>query len=440
MNTRNLIALSALALGLAPALDAQNPIIRDQFTADPTARVFEGKVYLYPSHDIISPVEPERKCFSMADYHVFSSEDLVNWTDHGMILSQENVPWGNPEGYSMWAPDCVYKNGKYYFYFPNAPKEGRGFAIGVAIADKPYGPFTPEQKPIEGVGGIDPCVLVASDGTAYLYWSGMGLRGAKLADNMLELDGESVRLDENLPAGFKEGPFIFERNGKFYLTYPWVQDRTETLAYAMSDKPLGPYEFKGIIMAQSPSACWTNHHSLVEYKGEWYLFYHHNDYSPQFDKNRSVRIDKVIFNEDGTIQPVTPTLRGVGVSPARSIIQLDRYSFLSQGGTYIDFLNVENPFEGWFVNLPRPETWVEYEDIDFGSASPKTVKMRVRSEKGARVAFSAAENQYFAHMDIPASAAWTEVSAPMESELTGLNYVRAVVESGDVQIDWMTFE
>ncbi len=440
MNTRNLIALSALALGLAPALDAQNPIIRDQFTADPTARVFEGKVYLYPSHDIISPVEPERKWFSMADYHVFSSEDLVNWTDHGMILSQENVPWGNPEGYSMWAPDCVYKNGKYYFYFPNAPKEGRGFAIGVAVADKPYGPFTPEQKPIEGVGGIDPCVLVASDGSAYLYWSGMGLRGAKLADNMLELDGESVRLDENLPAGFKEGPFIFERNGKFYLTYPWVQDRTETLAYAMSDKPLGPYEFKGIIMAQSPSACWTNHHSLVEYKGEWYLFYHHNDYSPQFDKNRSVRIDKVIFNEDGTIQPVTPTLRGVGVSPARSIIQLDRYSFLSQGGTYIDFLNVENPFEGWFVNLPRPETWVEYEDIDFGSASPKTVKMRVRSEKGARVAFSAAENQYFAHMDIPASAAWTEVSAPMESELTGLNYVRAVVESGDVQIDWMTFE
>ncbi len=440
MNTRNLIALSALALGLAPALDAQNPIIRDQFTADPTARVFEGKVYLYPSHDIISPVEPERKWFSMADYHVFSSEDLVNWTDHGMILSQENVPWGNPEGYSMWAPDCVYKNGKYYFYFPNAPKEGRGFAIGVAVADKPYGPFTPEQKPIEGVGGIDPCVLIASDGTAYLYWSGMGLRGAKLADNMLELDGESVRLDENLPAGFKEGPFIFERNGKFYLTYPWVQDRTETLAYAMSDNPLGPYEFKGIIMAQSPSACWTNHHSLVEYKGEWYLFYHHNDYSPQFDKNRSARIDRVIFNEDGTIQPVTPTLRGVGVSPARSIIQLDRYSFLSQGGTYIDFLNVENPFEGWFVNLPRPETWVEYEDIDFGSASPKTVKMRVRSEKGARVAFSAAENQYFAHMDIPASAAWTEVSAPMESELTGLNYVRAVVESGDVQIDWMTFE
>ena len=140
MNHKVIIA-SAAALSLASAAFAQNPVIRDQFTADPTARVFEGKVYVYPSHDIISPVEPERKWFSMADYHVFSSEDLIDWQDHGVILSQENVPWGNPEGYSMWAPDCVYKNGKYYFYFPNAPKSGRGFAVGVAVADKPYGPF-----------------------------------------------------------------------------------------------------------------------------------------------------------------------------------------------------------------------------------------------------------------------------------------------------------
>ena len=112
MNHKVIIA-SVAALCLASAAFAQNPVIRDQFTADPTARVFEGKVYVYPSHDIISPVEPERKWFSMADYHVFSSEDLIDWQDHGVILSQENVPWGNPEGYSMWAPDCVYKNGKY---------------------------------------------------------------------------------------------------------------------------------------------------------------------------------------------------------------------------------------------------------------------------------------------------------------------------------------
>ena len=170
MNIR-LIASTFAVLCLMTAAKAQNPVIRDQFSADPTARVFEGKVYVYPSHDIISPVEPERRWFSMADYHVFSSEDLINWTDHGVIVSQENVPWGKPDAYSMWAPDCVYKNGKYYFYFPNAPKSGRGFAVGVAVADKPYGPFVPEAEPIRGVMGIDPCVLNASDGNSYIYTS-----------------------------------------------------------------------------------------------------------------------------------------------------------------------------------------------------------------------------------------------------------------------------
>ena len=172
-------------LCLFSTLFAQNPIIKGQYTADPTARVFGDKVWLFCSHDIISPVEPERRWFCMEDYHTFSSEDLVHWTDHGVILDQKNVPWGNPEGYSMWAPDCVEKDGKYYFYFPNASKEGRGFAVGVAIADSPEGPYIPQPEPIKGINGIDPCVLQASDGNAYIFW-GNG-RCAKLKPNMLEL-------------------------------------------------------------------------------------------------------------------------------------------------------------------------------------------------------------------------------------------------------------
>ena len=239
---KRIVLLTALLFSVG--LAAQNPIIKGQYTADPTARVFGGKVWLYASHDIISPVEPERRWFCMADYHCFSSEDLVHWTDHGVILDQKDVPWGNPEGYSMWAPDCVERGGKYYFYFPNAPREGRGFAVGVAVADRPDGPFTPQEKSIQGVFGIDPCCLLASDGNAYLYWSGMGFSGAKLKDNMTELDGTPVRLDPPLPVGgLKEGPFVFEREGKFYLTYPWVQDRTESLVYAMADSPLGPFEY-----------------------------------------------------------------------------------------------------------------------------------------------------------------------------------------------------
>ena len=201
----------------------------------------------------------------------------------------------------MWAPECVYKNGKYYFYFPSTPKgEGkRGFSIGVAIADKPYGPFTPQATPIEGVNGIDPCVLIDKDGQAYIYWSGRGMSVAKLKDNMLELASEPMQI-QGLPEGFKEGPFAFERNGKYYFTFPWVKEKTEVLAYAMGDNPMGPFEFKGIIMDESPTDCWTNHHSLVEYKGQWYLFYHHNDYSPEFDKNRSARVDSLFFNPSNT--------------------------------------------------------------------------------------------------------------------------------------------
>ena len=204
---RQFISLPALILSLAAT--AQNPIIHDQFTADPTARVFNNKVYLFPSHDIPAPVGQRQDWFCMADYHVFSSENLTEWTDHGVILSQENVPWGKADGYSMWAPDCVYKNGKYYFYYPNAPREGRGFAIGVAIAEQPEGPYTPEKESIKGVMGIDPCVLIDADGAAYLYWSGMGIRGGRLNDNMTELkDGSQVM--EGLPEGFKEGPFAFK--------------------------------------------------------------------------------------------------------------------------------------------------------------------------------------------------------------------------------------
>ena len=180
---KHLLSTSVLCI-VTTAMIAQNPIIRDQYAADPTARVFNNKVYLYPSHDITPPTGQRQDWFCMEDYHVFSSSTLTDWTDHGMIISQELVPWGKKDGYSMWAPDCVEKNGKYYFYFPNAPKSGRGFAIGVATSDSPIGPFKLEAEPIKGIFGIDPCVLIDKDGQAYIYWSGMGIRGAKLKENM----------------------------------------------------------------------------------------------------------------------------------------------------------------------------------------------------------------------------------------------------------------
>lgn len=439
MKNNSLFTLLA-GLGAVMGVQAQNPIITGQFTADPTARVFEGKLYLYPSHDIPSPVERLKEWFCMADYHVFSSENLVDWTDHGMILSQENVPWVDSESYSMWAPDCVYKDGKYYFYFPASPKGKKGFNVGVAIADKPYGPFKPLPEPIKGVGGIDPCVLLDTDGQAYLYWSGRGLNVAKLKDNMTELASEPV-LVADVEDGFKEGPFAFKHNGKYYLTYPWVKDKTECLAYAMSDNPMGPFEYKGIIMEQSPTGCWTNHHSLVEYKGQWYLFYHHNDYSPEFDKNRSVRADSLTFNPDGTIQLVTPTLRGVGITDAGKAIQLDRYSAISQEGASIDYINQANKFDGWKVLFNRKDAWVSYNRVDFGNQEWQKVDARVLSSAGGTLGVYANEKM-IAEIEVPASVSeWKTLSVPVEVAQAGIQDLRvSLVKGNDVQLDWIRFE
>ena len=357
---------------------AQNPIIRDQFTADPTARVFNNKVYLYPSHDIVPPAGQRQDWFCMEDYHVFSSENLTDWTDHGVIVTQNKVPWVKPNSYSMWAPDCVYKDGKYYFYFPSNPASGMGFGIGVAVADSPEGPFIPEPEPIKGINGIDPCVLLASDGNAYIFW-GAG-RCAKLKPNMKELADDTptekvkwgdrefemkgVNCLKGLPSRQAEGPFAFEYNGNYYLTYPYVRNNTEVLGYAMSKNPMGPYEYKGLIMPEHENGCWTNHHSIINYKGQWYLFYHQNAFSPKDDKRRSVQIDRLYFNPDGTIQEVKKTMRGVGINQATEKIEIDRYSSASSDVT-TELIDTVNTFRSYQANLTQKGSWIKYNDVDF---------------------------------------------------------------------------
>jgi hypothetical protein len=468
-----LLIFSSLFISRATA---QNPIIRDQFTADPTARVFNNKVYLFPSHDILVPEGARKDWFCMADYHVFSSENLTEWTDHGVIVSQEDVPWGNPTGYSMWAPDCVEKGGKYYFYFPNGPKGGRGFAIGVATADLPEGPYRLEEKPIVGVSGIDPCVLVDNDGQAYIYWSGMGIRGAKLKDNMKELDGElqEVKMQrregapemppmkvggqqmEGLPDGFKEGPYVFHRGDWYYLTFPWVRQEggTETLAYAMSHSPLGPWDFKGIIMAEHANRCWTNHHSLLEYRGQWYLFYHHNDFSPRDDKRRSARIEKIGFNTDGTIQEVKPTLRGVGILPATSRVEVDRYSDASNGVTYA-YNDTANTFLGWHATLPGKGSWLRFADVDFSAITDGYVIAKVKAEGNTEVIINAKgdkkKGKEIARLKVAVSGAqgpfrrstrgqWLTLTAPLTNVPNGVADVEVLCGDSALSVDWLQFK
>nr|WP_298728278.1 family 43 glycosylhydrolase [uncultured Steroidobacter sp.] len=443
LSLRHLLSVSIAGLLQAGAAFATNPLIMDQFTADPTARVFEGKVYVYPSHDIKAPPGYKGKpnWFVMEDYHVFSSENLTDWTDHGVIVKQTDVEWAEPTAYSMWAPDSVFKDGKYYFYFPAIAKSG-GFRIGVATADRPYGPFKPEATYIEGVKGIDPAVLIDKDGSAYLYYSLDRIFVARLKPNMLQIEGEPKVFD-NLPKkGLQEGPFVFERNGIYYLTYPHVENKTERLEYATSSSPLGPFKWAGVILDEAESGCWTVHHSIVDYRGQWYLFYHDKDLSPGFDKNRSIRADKLFFNADGTIRKVIPTLRGVGLVQARSEIQIDRYSATSGDGVGVSFLDEANPHAGWKTTFSAASSWVRFNEVDFGRGNQKSIEVRARAPAGGalEIRLDKQDGPVLGRVQVGQGTDWRTARVAAENIPAGVHdLIVTQAGAGSVEVDWVSF-
>ncbi|MBN1924490.1 MAG: family 43 glycosylhydrolase [Prolixibacteraceae bacterium] len=448
MNTIKLILVSCSLIFLMNKIDAQNPIIRDQYTADPSARVFNGKVYVFPSHDIRAVEGKGRPgWFCMEDYHVFSSENLTDWTDHGVIVSQNKVPWADSTAYSMWAPDCIERNGKFYFYFPattnTVGRFGRkGFSIGVAVADKPEGPYIPQNENIKDLFGIDPNVFIDNDGQAYLYWSMRNIYVAKLKENMLELETEP-EIIQNLPEkGLKEGPWVFERNGIYYLTFPHVENETERLEYAIGDNPLGPFKMTGVIMDESPG-CWTNHHSIIQYNGQWYLFYHQNDLSPDFDKNRSVRIDSLFFNDDGTIRKVKPTLRGVGITNATEKIQFDRYSQISETGVNVQLIDTLDTFRGWKTLLDSDGAWVQYNAVGFGNKKLKKAQVEVLSATGGilQIRLNNANGPVISEVKIPDCENRTTVESTLLKFKKGIHNLFITLKGDEqVEIDWVRFE
>ncbi|UGU14516.1 glycoside hydrolase family 43 protein [Sinomicrobium kalidii] len=318
------------------------PLVEDIYTADPSAHVFDDKIYIYPSHDVDAGTEEDDfgGHFDMRDYHVFSMDSMGGEvTDHGVALSVEDVPWAEKQ---MWAPDAAYKDGRYYLYFPAKDKEGI-FRIGVAVSDSPEGPFKAEKDPIKGSLSIDPAVFKNDDGKYYMYlggiWGGqlqnwrtgkynntaktpydnepaddepaISPRVARLSDDMLQFDEELKKIKivdgegNPIPAGdhkrrFFEAAWMHKYNGKYYFSYSTGD--THFIAYAIGDSPYGPFVYQGNIL--NPVQGWTNHHSIVEVDGEWYLFYHDTQLSGQTHL-RNIKVTKLEHREDGTIAPIS---------------------------------------------------------------------------------------------------------------------------------------
>jgi hypothetical protein len=313
----------------------------------------------------------------------------------------------------------------------------------VAIADKPEGPYIAQPEPIKGVRGIDPNVFIDKDGQAYLYWSAGNIYAAKLKANMLELDSD-VKTLENLPSkGLKEGPYLFERMGKYYLTFPHVENKTERLEYAIGDNPLGPFKMTGVIMDESASGCWTNHHSFIQFRNQWYLFYHDKNYSPRFDKARSVRADSLSFNEDGTIQKVIPTLRGIGITKASAEIQLDRYSQISKTGVSIEFLDTLSRFQGWKTLFAEPAAWVQYNTVDFGKKPFKHVNVRAASESGGvlEIRTGGIDGKLIAEIKLKKTGNFQIMKFPLTKTIKGIQHLFIINKSSNQSaVDWISFE
>lgn len=428
---------------------ADNPIVNHMYTADPTARVMNGKLYIFPSTDVRCEEGFGNNGFCMPSYNVFSSTNLNDWTDHGLIVDQTDVPWGKKDGFGMWAPDAIEKEGKYYFYFPDIPTDKSAFRrVGVAIADKPEGPYTVMDNYIAGIDGIDPNVFIDKDGQAYIYWGGgEKLYGAKLKDNMVEL-ASKPQVISNLPTKYKEGPFMFERNGIYYFTFPHAPDRNEELSYAIGDNPLGPFEYKGIFMEMWRDKQWTNHHSIVEYNKQWYVFYHHLEMSNDHHL-RSIRADYLNFNADGSIAIVTPTERGIGIADATKKIQIDRYSRHSDNNVKVS-MNSNYKLPGnWIVDYVKNNGWVNYDRVDFGQGDLTQIEIFASSEsKGGvvEVRLGGSQGELIASVPVKNTGNWKKwqsFKAPLSKKLMGVQNLSFVFKADHknylFNIDWVRF-
>lgn len=317
----------------------KKPLITDEFSADPSANVFGGKLYIYPSHDRNIELESNDNGdqYMMTDYHVYEMTDMTKPPrDCGVIFTLEDVKWASKQ---LWAPDCAEKDGTYYFYYPARDKEGF-FRIGVATSKNPDGPFKPEDAPIKGSYSIDPCIMPDDDGSYYLTFGGIWggqldkyrdnaysdantepegdtpavcPKIAKMDSTMLEFAEEPrdlVIVDEKgepLKGGdherrYFEDPWMFKKDGKYYFTYSTGD--THLLCWSVSDTPYGPYTYGGVIL--TPVLGWTTHHSIVEFEGKWYLFYHDCEISGGVNHKRNVKFMSLEFDAEGRIITQNP--------------------------------------------------------------------------------------------------------------------------------------
>ncbi|MDQ1149772.1 glycoside hydrolase family 43 protein [Sphingobacterium zeae] len=411
-------------------LRAQNPIVQTAYTADPAPLVYNNRLYLYTTQD-----EEESTWFNMNNWRVYSTDDMVNWTDHGAILSYTDFEWAKGDA---WAAQCVEKNGKFYLYVPVISKVNNRGAIGVAVGDSPLGPFyDPLGKPLLQTewGDIDPTVFIDDDGQAHMYWGNPQLKYVKLNEDMISYKGDIVEVpmtaasfgkregDPKRPTTYEEGPWLYKRNSLYYLFWPGGP-LPEFIGYSTSDKAEGPWKYGGIIMPAEGKA-FTNHPGIVDFKGKTYFFYHNGALPGGGGFTRSVAVQELNFNPDGSIDPMKMTTgitHATGKVNPYELHQAETIAWSEHVKSY------QNKKVGVFIKAKKDGAFTCVKNVDFGAEGARNFFARVGTTHNGgirmEVRSGALDGALLATIQVPMTGGddrWTTVETALSDKVSGLH-------------------
>lgn len=433
--------LFSLSLFLASVLaNAENPCVQTCFTTDPAPMVHDGRLYVYTGHD-----EDKAAFFEMYEWRVYSTVDMVNWTDHGSPLSLEDFSWADDRA---WAPQCIERDGKFYLYVPVHSKLTGAMAIGVGVSDSPTGPFKDAiGKPL--VDGnwayIDPTVFIDDDGQAYLYWGNPDVYYVKLNEDMLSYSGKVEKLkqtpesfgtppnDSDSKSSYTEGPWFYKRNGIYYLVYA-AGGIPEHIAYSTSDTPTGPWTYRGVIMPTIGSLnSFTNHAGVVDFMGNSYFFYHSGNLPGGGGFDRSICVEQFEYNADGTIPSIKATK--TGPQPVAALNPYERVE--AETIAWSEGVGTSQDEEvGVYVDKVHNGDYIKVSNVDFSDKGAAAFGASVAGKmKGSqiKVFLDSKDGELVAKADVPLTKdadTWEYFETPTLKEITGVHDVYFVFSGG----------
>lgn len=418
-------------------LEAQNPIIQTAYTADPAPMVHDGKVYLYTSHD-----EDNSTWFTMDDWRLYTTHDMVNWTDHGAVLEYKDFDWALK---NAWAPAAIERDGKFYLYVPITDRNNQN-GIGVAVANSPYGPFIdPLGKPLvsESNADIDPAVFIDDDGQAYMFWGNPVCYFVKLNEDMISTEGEIQQIPNSIeafgkregekndrrPTTYEEGPWVYKNNDRYYLFFA-AGPIPEHIGYSTSKSINGPWTYQGKLMP-TEGGSFTNHPGIIDYKDKTYFFYHNAGLPGGSGFNRSVCVQELKFNDDGTIEQMN---MASGIKDALKEMNPYRKTEAETIAWSEGFKAKSNEVVGNFVTAMKDKAYIQVKAVDFGDISPSSITARIGSVHNNNVSMEvradAKDGKLLATLNVPITGGddrWKLVKAEVE-EITGVHDLYFIVK------------